>query len=327
MNRTPLSVLDLSPVPSNGTAADALANSLDLARQAEAFGYRRYWVAEHHLAPGVAAAAPAVLVALIAARTNRIRVGSGAVLLGATTPLQAVEQFGTIAHLHPGRIGPGLGRSSARRLKQRLARARSNPLPGSAIGPAAYSVVDGLLLPPPPHVRLDPGRLQIEASLLGIRDADGDDYVVQLCDIAAFLRGDYRSVDGTELHAPTAEGADLALWVLGSSAGPSARAAGELGLPYTANYHADPAAVLESVAAYREAFRPSSTLATPYVMVSADIVVADDDTVAAELASPYVRWVLSIRSGYGAMAFPSPAEAAPRIPSHLSDYLVIIWDK
>lgn len=99
----PLSILDLSPVPAGGTAADALRNSVDLARVAERAGYRRYWVAEHHLASGVASSSTPVLVALIAAATSRIRVGSGAVQLPVTSPLQAAEQFGTVAALHPGR--------------------------------------------------------------------------------------------------------------------------------------------------------------------------------------------------------------------------------
>src|SRR4051812_29764267 len=108
---TPLSVLDLSPVVSGHTAADALRNTIDLARQTERFGYHRYWVAEHHLVPGVASAAPSVLIALIASATRKIRVGSGAVLLGYCSPLSVAEQFGTIAQLHPHRIDLGLGRS------------------------------------------------------------------------------------------------------------------------------------------------------------------------------------------------------------------------
>ena len=101
------------------TPAQALRNSLDLARQAEEAGYLRYWVAEHHFSPGVAAAAPAVLIAAIAAVTSRIRVGSGAVQLGHQTPLAVVEAFGTLSGLYPGRIDLGLGRSGQRRLEER----------------------------------------------------------------------------------------------------------------------------------------------------------------------------------------------------------------
>ncbi|MDA0634441.1 LLM class flavin-dependent oxidoreductase, partial [Nonomuraea sp. MCN248] len=110
-----LSILDLAPVVSGGTVGDALRRTLDLARRAEEFGYRRYWLAEHHFAPGVASSAPAVLIALVAAATSTIRVGSGAVQLGHQTPLSAVEQFGLIDALHPGRIDLGIGRSGQRR--------------------------------------------------------------------------------------------------------------------------------------------------------------------------------------------------------------------
>ncbi len=89
-----------------------------------------------------------------------------------------------------------------------------------------------------------------------------------------------------------------------------AQLAGELGLPFGASYHVSPATVLEAVEAYRNAFRPSATLAAPYVLVSADVVVAPDDDTARELASGYGLWVLSIRNGQGAIDFPTPAEAA-----------------
>ena len=106
------------------------------------------------------------------------------------------------------------------------------------------------------------------------------------------------------------EGAEVEVWILGSSGGDSAQLAGELGLPFGANYHVSPATVLEAVEAYRNAFRPSATLAEPHVLVSADVVVAPDDDTARELASGYGLWVLSIRNGQGAIDFPTPAEAA-----------------
>jgi luciferase family oxidoreductase group 1 len=111
MIHIPLSVLDLSPIVEGGTARDALRNSLDLARAAERFGYRRYWVAEHHNMDGVASSATAVLVGQIAAVTSRIRVGSGGVMLPNHAPLVIAEQFGTLATLYPGRIDLGLGRA------------------------------------------------------------------------------------------------------------------------------------------------------------------------------------------------------------------------
>lgn len=107
----PLSVLDLSPVLEGSDPGQALRNSLDLARHAEALGYNRYWMAEHHNMPGIASAATAVALAHVAAGTRTIRVGAGGVMLPNHSPLVIAEQFGTLAALHPGRIDLGLGRA------------------------------------------------------------------------------------------------------------------------------------------------------------------------------------------------------------------------
>jgi luciferase family oxidoreductase group 1 len=107
----PLSVLDLCPVPQGATAADTFRNSLDLARHAENWGFRRYWLAEHHNMPGIASAATSVLIGHIASGTTTIRVGSGGVMLPNHSPLVIAEQFGTLASLYPGRIDLGLGRA------------------------------------------------------------------------------------------------------------------------------------------------------------------------------------------------------------------------
>ncbi|MEW9834833.1 LLM class flavin-dependent oxidoreductase [Mesorhizobium marinum] len=106
-----LSVLDLSPVPEGGTAAQSLNNTLDLARHAERLGYRRYWLAEHHNMQGIASAATAVVIGHVAAGTSTIRVGAGGIMLPNHAPLVIAEQFGTLAALHPGRIDLGLGRA------------------------------------------------------------------------------------------------------------------------------------------------------------------------------------------------------------------------
>jgi luciferase family oxidoreductase group 1 len=106
-----LSVLDLAPIVEGSTAAQALENTVDLARHCEALGYRRYWVAEHHNMDGVASSATAVIVGRIAAATQRIRVGSGGVMLPNHAPLVIAEQFGTLATLFPDRIDLGLGRA------------------------------------------------------------------------------------------------------------------------------------------------------------------------------------------------------------------------
>src|ERR1700709_1785680 len=111
MTTTPLSVLDLVPISSGSTAPQALRNSIDLAQQAERLGYQRYWVAEHHLNPGVAGTSPAVLLALVGAATRTIRLGSAATLLGHRTALSIVEEFGLLDAAYPSRIDLGLGRS------------------------------------------------------------------------------------------------------------------------------------------------------------------------------------------------------------------------
>jgi luciferase family oxidoreductase group 1 len=123
----PFSVLDLAPIVEGASAADALRNTLELARHAEALGFRRFWVAEHHNMPGIASAATAVVIGHVAAGTHSIRVGSGGVMLPNHAPLVIAEQFGTLASLFPGRIDLGLGRApgtdpvTARALRRDLA--------------------------------------------------------------------------------------------------------------------------------------------------------------------------------------------------------------
>jgi luciferase family oxidoreductase group 1 len=107
----PLSVLDLSPITQGNDAAASLSNTLDLARHAEVWGYRRYWLAEHHNMPGIASAATAVVIAHVAAGTKSIRVGAGGIMLPNHAPLVIAEQFGTLAALHPRRIDLGIGRA------------------------------------------------------------------------------------------------------------------------------------------------------------------------------------------------------------------------
>ena len=111
LHDTPLSLLDLVSVREGGTVAEALENSLKTARHAEALGFRRYWLAEHHNLQGIASSATAVLVGYIAGGTLRIRVGSGGIMLPNHAPLVVAEAFGTLAELYPGRIDLGLGRA------------------------------------------------------------------------------------------------------------------------------------------------------------------------------------------------------------------------
>ncbi len=121
----PLSVLDLAPIVEGRDAAHALSNTLDLARHAERWGYRRYWLAEHHNMPGIASAATSIVIGHVANGTTTIRVGAGGIMLPNHSPLAIAEQFGTLESLHPGRIDLGLGRApgsdgvTARALRRR----------------------------------------------------------------------------------------------------------------------------------------------------------------------------------------------------------------
>jgi len=121
-----LSVLDLAPIIEGGTAAEALRNSRDVARHAERWDYRRFWLAEHHGMPGIASAATAVVIGYVAEGTERIRVGAGGIMLPNHSPLVIAEQFGTLESLYPGRIDLGLGRApgtdpvTARALRRNL---------------------------------------------------------------------------------------------------------------------------------------------------------------------------------------------------------------
>ena len=110
-NAVPLSVLDLSPIPSGRPASSALHDTIELAKAAEAFGYQRYWLAEHHNIPSVASSAPMVMIAAVAAATSTIRVGSGGIMLPNHAPLAVAETFRVLEGLHPGRIDLGLGRA------------------------------------------------------------------------------------------------------------------------------------------------------------------------------------------------------------------------
>ena len=108
---TDFSILDLAPVAQGSTPTEALHNSLDLAQHAERWGYRRFWLAEHHNMKGIASAATSVVIGYIAGGTSTIRVGAGGVMLPNHSPLVIAEQFGTLASLYPGRIDLGLGRA------------------------------------------------------------------------------------------------------------------------------------------------------------------------------------------------------------------------
>lgn len=317
MSTTPLAVLDLVPISSGSTPTQALLNSVDLAQQAERLGYARYWFAEHHLNPGVAGTSPAVLLALTAAQTSTIRLGSGALQMGHRTALSTVEEFGLLDAVHPGRFDLGLGRSGGK------------PLATPASTAEVPQVVDGrapngLPIPPPfdPTPLLKSPRMAMQKALLQLPDATSQDYGEQVDDILALIADSYASGTGERAHVVPGRGADLQVWILGSSGGESATVAGRNGLRFAANYHVAPSRVLEATHGYRAAFRPSAELAQPYVAVSADVVVAENESEARELATGYGLWVRSIRTAEGAIEFPTPDEARRHVWSDADRALV-----
>jgi luciferase family oxidoreductase group 1 len=232
--------------------------------------------------------------------------------MGHRTALSTVEEFGLIDALHPGRLDLGLGRSGGRP-PGGIERPASSGNRGDPAGRPPGSTL--LLIPPRFSAErlLSSPRFAMQRTLLQLPGAQSQNYTEQVGDILALLRGSYRSANGAEAHVVPGEDADVQLWILGSSGGESAEVAGANGLRFAANYHVSPATVLEAADGYRAAFRPSAALERPYVSVSADVVVAPTAAEARELASGYGAWVRSIRTGEGAIQFPTPAEARAQV--------------
>jgi alkanesulfonate monooxygenase SsuD/methylene tetrahydromethanopterin reductase-like flavin-dependent oxidoreductase (luciferase family) len=318
-DRVPLGILDLVPVVSGSDARGALCHALDLVQVAEQLGYRRYWFAEHHLNPGVAGSAPALLIAMAGAHTDHIRLGSGGVQSGHRTALSVVEEFGLLDAMYPGRVDLGIGRSGGRTFfKEKLGRAEKGtegkPQDRDKTPPQDRYTENGLLIPAPPSLRhlASAPRITLTAEMLQQDDAKSAEYGDLVEDILGLLEGSYRSKDDLDPHPVPGAGAQVEPWILGSSPGESAGVAGRLGLRFAASYHISPASALSAARAYRESFVPSSTLERPYVAVSADVVVASDDEEAEKLAAGYAHWVRSIRCGEGAIPFPDSAEVRGR---------------
>jgi len=306
MSTVPLSILDLAPISAGSDAATGLHNTIDLAQRAERWGYRRFWIAEHHFV-GVASSAPAVLIGQIAAATNNIRVGAAAVQLGHHTVVSVVESFGMLEAFYPGRIDLGVGRGP------RADTGYKSRQPSDTSGPPRqWREVDGVVIPPPFNLRglMDLERVVATMRILQQPEAVAPDFTDQVDDIIALLDGSFQA-EGFDVHAVPGERSGLTPWVFGSTKGQSAEVAGARGLPFVASYHITPATALEAIEAYRDAFVPSATLPRPYVVVSADVVVAEDCATATRLAAGYAQWVYSIRTGVGAMPYPRPDDCTP----------------
>jgi len=249
--KTPrLSMLDLVAVREGGTVRQALDIAVQTAQKAEALGFARYWLAEHHNMPGIASSATSVLIGHIAGKTERIRVGSGGIMLPNHAPLVVAEAFGTLAELYPGRIDLGLGRA-----------------PGT----------DG-----PTMRALRRDRVETE-----------QDFPADVAELQRLLGP---AQEGARISATPGTNTNIPIWLLGSSLF-SAQLAAMKGLPYAFASHFAPRFLHQAIELYRSMFRPSATLAKPYVMVGVPVVAAPTDEEAEFLATSTQQRVLGILTG------------------------------
>ena len=169
---TALSVLDLSPIAEGSDAAQAFANTADLARQVEALGFGRYWLAEHHNMPGIGCAATAVLIGHVAGATRKIRVGAGGIMLPNHAPLVIAEQFGTLAALYPGRIELGLGRAPGtdQRTMAALRRTLAGDVDGFPRGDGLFRTIalDVRGAPTAARIQTHPGQLPVAGAFAAV---------------------------------------------------------------------------------------------------------------------------------------------------------------
>ncbi len=265
----PLSVLDLAAVYDGGSHAEALADTISVAREADRLGYRRFWVAEHHGMPGIASSSPPVLIAAIAAATSRIRVGSGGVMLPNHSSLVVAEQFGTLVALHGDRIDLGLGRAAG-----------TDPLVSATIRRnSGVETVDDF----PQQV------IELLAYFGTIPPLEGG--------------------QGSRIVAVPGMGDSPEIWLLGSSdfsarlAGmmglPFAFAHHFAGGDQTP-------AVFEL---YRRSFTPSVVMTEPHAMVAVNTLVADTAQEARRLTLPQGLLQIRMRSGQLPRRIPTMAEA------------------
>src|SRR5689334_16669776 len=253
MSSLALSVLDLVPVRSDQSSADAVAATLDLARAADRLGYRRYWVAEHHNMPAVAATNPPVLIGLIGGQTSRIRVGSGGVMLPNHAPLVVAEQFALLEAAFPGRVDLGIGRAPG-----------TDPVTSWALRHGAGGV-DGDMNE---AVNRFPEYVD---NVLAMMEPSG---------VGLPLRGRTHVLKATPLAGSVPQ-----IWLLGSS-DYSARLAAEKGMPYVFAHHFSGSGTAEALDLYRSSFRPSPELDAPRTFLTVNAAVAESAEDAALLALP-----------------------------------------
>jgi luciferase family oxidoreductase group 1 len=256
-----LSVLDLVPVRTDQTTADALAATRSLARVADDTGYRRFWLAEHHNMAAVAATNPPVLISLVASSTSRIRVGSGGVMLPNHAPLVVAEQFALLEAAFPGRIDLGIGRAPG-----------SDPVTSWALRHGAGGV---------------------SADAVQHFDSYVDDIIAMmgLGGVGLDLSGRTYVLTATPKAASTPP-----VWLLGSS-DYSARLAAAKGLPYVFAHHFSGSGTAEALAIYRDGFTPRTEGDRPRTFLTVNAVVAPTTEEAERLAQPQLQAMVRLRTG------------------------------
>jgi luciferase family oxidoreductase group 1 len=256
-----LSVLDLVPVRADQTSADAVAATLALARVADEAGYRRYWLAEPHNMPAVAATNPPVLAAMVASATGRLRVGSGGVMLPNHAPLVVAEQFALLEAAFPGRIDLGIGRAPG-----------TDPVTSWALRHGGGGVSDDAVEHFPEYV----------GNVLDMLSPEG---------VGVGVAGRTHALRAT----PRATGVPQ-VWLLGSS-DYSARLAAERGLPYVFAHHFSGRGTAEALELYRSQFRPSPECPEPRTFLTVNAVVAPTAEEAEARVAPHALSMLALRTG------------------------------
>ncbi len=279
-----LSVLDLVPVRSDQSTGDALTATRGLAQAADRAGFHRYWLAEHHNMPAVAATNPPVLIAVVAAATSRIRVGSGGVMLPNHAPLVVAEQFAILEAAYPGRIDLGIGRAPG-----------TDPVTSYALRHGAGGVDDEAVARFPEYV---------------------DNVVAMMSPDGVGLQIGGRT---HPLHATPHAVGRPDVWLLGSS-DYSARLAASRGLPYVFAHHFSGNGTAEALALYRSEFQPSAELAAPRTFLTVNAVVADSQEEADRLALPQLQAMVALRTGgpLRPQRLVEDAEADPVPDAHLA---------
>lgn len=268
--RVRLSVLDQSPVPEGSTSAQALANSIDLAKHVERLGYYRYWMSEHHAMDLLACTAPEVLLARIGAETKHIRIGSGGIMLPHYSAYKVAEVFRTLHALYPGRVDLGIGRAPG-----------GGPLESHALR-----------------------RERRQRTALSM----ADDFPDQIVELLSFLGGDFPAEHPfSQLTVSPRMPGGPEVWLLGSSLW-SAEAAAQFGLPYAFAHFFSPVHTRQAIEHYTESFRASRHLEQARKSVAVGVLCTDTEEEAELLMASPRLLSRRIRSG-DRRPVPRPEEA------------------